>query len=244
MNQNNVFELKRELADWIRHILTRKDWTPTELARHSRLAPSTVIRLLGDPNYEFSPTLRTLRKLSDGSGYPIPSVILDSVANSRPERLWEEAPQASAPEPPPELRPEPAPARPPAQPQPRPAMALPVRQFALYHRSLGPLGDEDVEVRRPDFLIGDGTAFAFYMPDDSLEPWYPQGTEMYATRRRPPRPGRDLVVVTMKDDKAKVSLLRGVERENLRVESASDGAGAIPLDNIEEIAVVVGTRHI
>lgn len=240
--EQNIPEIKQELANWIRHILERKQWSPTQLARESKLAPSTVIRLLGDENYEFAPTLRTLRKISDGSSYPIPGALLDWVVDPR---MRERNPQireqmAQTPE---------------RQPldifQPNSVKQSSTRQNTLPVRSMlryGPVADSNgygsIDIPRPDYLVGDGTAFAFYMPDSDLEPWYPEGAEMYATRRRQPRAGRDLVVITLKDKTTKVRLLRGTEGQTLRIENAHHETDAVTMDSIDEIAIVVGAKFI
>ena len=68
------------VIDWIEHILKRKNWTGTDLARKSELAPSTILRLMNDPHHNFVPSLKTLRKIAEGSGYAIPSEIVSALA--------------------------------------------------------------------------------------------------------------------------------------------------------------------
>ena len=67
---------KAIVIEWIDHILDRKKWSGTDLARHSELAPSTILRLLNNPKHPFVPTVATLQKIANGSGYPIPKKVM------------------------------------------------------------------------------------------------------------------------------------------------------------------------
>jgi transcriptional regulator with XRE-family HTH domain len=70
---------KEIVIEWIDHILDRKKWTGTDLARHSDIAPSTILRLLNNPKHRFVPTVSTLQKIAVGSGYPIPKKVMEAL---------------------------------------------------------------------------------------------------------------------------------------------------------------------
>src|ERR1700722_18386662 len=70
---------KQIVIEWIDHILDRKGWNGTELARKSELAPSTLLRLLNDPEHPFLPSQRTLTKIAEGSGIPITKKVLEAI---------------------------------------------------------------------------------------------------------------------------------------------------------------------
>lgn len=50
-------------------------------------------------------------------------------------------------------------------------------------------------IRRPDFLEHVKDAFAFYVVGDSMSPRFEQGERLLVHPKRPPRPGRDVLVV-------------------------------------------------
>lgn len=90
-----------DVVEWIDHILKSKRWTGTDLARKANLAPSTILRMINDPQHRFMPSFRTLKKISEGSGYPIPEKIMfelkgpDAVAEDakRPDDLPPRSPR-------------------------------------------------------------------------------------------------------------------------------------------------------
>lgn len=50
-------------------------------------------------------------------------------------------------------------------------------------------------IRRPDFLEHVKDAFAFYVVGDSMSPRFEQGERLLVHPKRPPRPGRDVLVI-------------------------------------------------
>lgn len=55
-------------------------------------------------------------------------------------------------------------------------------------------------IRRPDFLEHVKDAFAFYVIGDSMSPRFEQGERLLVHPKRPPRPGRDVLVVFKNGD--------------------------------------------
>lgn len=220
---------KQVVIEWIDHILDRKRWNGTELARKSGLAPSTLLRLLNNPEHQFVPTLKTLQKIADGSGIPITKKVMDALGvDSKEENVTELGPSDSA------LRRAGyrAPSRP-ASVEFRHVSALPASlQAAAGAR-------RDGYVPAPPQLEGDETAFAFNMPDDSFGDWLKAGSLLFGTKRRDPI-GGDMILVTAKDGKSRVRLLVGIDENGLRLtkEMPPKGEETLKFDDIQDIAIV------
>jgi transcriptional regulator with XRE-family HTH domain len=226
---------KEIVIEWIDHILDRKKWTGTDLARSAELAPSTILRLLNNPKHPFVPTVSTLQKIASGSGYPIPKKVMEALGaagdggtanfeGGEPENVrrvnLRPARQATV-----ELR---------------HVSSLPA---ALQSAAAGPRRDGYVPA--PPQLEGDETAFAFHMPDSSLGMWFKTGVLMYATKRRDPVPG-DLVVLTDKSEKTRVRLLLDITENGLKLSKSlpEKEDEVIQFDDIKEIAIVAMTMRI
>lgn len=221
---------KEIVIEWIDHILDRKKWTGTDLARHSELAPSTILRLLNNPKHPFVPTVSTLQKIANGSGYPIPKKVMAALGaegegstNDEPENIrrvnLRPARQATV-----ELR---------------HVSSLP----AALQAASGPRRDGYVPA--PPQLEGDETAFAFHMPDNSLGMWVKTGALMYATKQRDPVPG-DLVMVTDKNQKTRVRLLLDITESGLKLSKSMPEKEdeTVAFDEVSEIAIVALTCRI
>lgn len=221
---------KKVVIDWIDHILDRKKWDGTRLAREAKLAPSTILRLLNDPEHPFIPTLKTLQKIADASGYPIPRKVTEALG----------APKMEAPEHAEEENGD----------SPRRDRGGRVRATTVQLRHVSSLpaslqaassGGREGYVAAPPQLDDDETAFAFYMPDDSFEPWLKSGSLMFATKRRDPV-RNDVVVVTDKNDRTKVRLLCGLDEDGLRLlkKMGSEEEERIAFDDIKDLAILIG----
>jgi transcriptional regulator with XRE-family HTH domain len=217
---------KRVVIEWIDHILTRKGWNGTELARKSGLAPSTLLRLLNDPDHPFVPTLKTLQKIADGSGIPITRKVMDAIGIDTEEHETE-----------------------PAEGMTRRVASRAGRSLTVEFRHVSALpaslqaaagSRKDGYVPAPPQLEGDETAFAFHMPDDSFGEWLRAGALMFGTKRRDPIAG-DIIVFTLKDGKSRVRLLTGIDEGGLRVtkEMPSHNEETVKFDDIEDIGIVV-----
>lgn len=218
---------KAIVIEWIDHILDRKKWNGTDLARACGLAPSTILRLLNNPEHPFVPTVTTLQKIANGSGYPIPKKVMAALGADQREgaAAAEEEGEGTR----------------------RARHRTPTVE--LRHVSSLPAGlqsaaspKRDAYVPAPPQLEGDETAFAFHMPDSSFGMWFKTGNLMYATKRRDPAPG-DLVMITGKDQKTRVRLLIDINEEGLSLSKSMPAKEdeKMSFDDIGEIAVVVMT---
>lgn len=220
----NMNTPKAVVVEWIEHILERKNTTGTDLARKSNVAPSTILRLLNDPEYEFIPSLKTLQKIAEGSGYPIPRKVMAALSG------YKEASAAAERE---EKMAERRQARTPMVPL-RHVSSLPA---ALQSASKS---NRDSAVAAPPQLEGDETAFAFHLPDDTFDPWMKSGTLCFATKRRDPVSG-DTVMITGTDGKTRVRLLMGIDESGMRLSKTHPAKEdeVLEFEKITEIAVVV-----
>jgi transcriptional regulator with XRE-family HTH domain len=218
---------KAIVIEWIDHILDRKKWNGTDLARKAGLAPSTILRLLNNPEHQFVPTVSTLQKIASGSGYPIPKKVLEALgagdeATSQFEGSddgFDSRRVSRARTPTVELR---------------HVSSLPAAlQSAASSR-------RDGYVAAPPQLEGDETAFAFHMPDSTFDPWLKSGQLMYASKRRDPVAG-DTVMITDKNDKTRVRLLMDIDENGLSLSKSMPAKAdeTMAFDDIKEIAIVM-----
>ncbi|WP_298962426.1 hypothetical protein [uncultured Methylobacterium sp.] len=197
---------RREFIDWVDHILQQRNMSATDLAHASNLAPSTLLRILNSRTHPFNISFMTMRKVSEGSGYPIPKSLMeahdvktseaaDPTPKPRPQVVKAAAPKMSAPE----------------------GRTIPLRHVSSLPSSLAPTVREDVQEACPPYMVGDETAFAFRMPDDSLAPVVRGGMLMFATKRRDPAAG-DIILVIDGTGRAKVRLVTDVDSDGFQVE--------------------------
>lgn len=221
---------KQVVIEWIDTILDRKRWNGTELARKSGLAPSTLLRLMNNPDHQFVPTLKTLQKIAEGAGVPITKKVMEALGIDAEENAQEvvttgeSAARRAASR---------AGARQPFTVEFRHVSALPASlQAAAGSR-------KDGYVPAPPQLEGDETAFAFHMPDDSLGEWLRAGSLMFGSKRRDPIAG-DVILVTLKDGKSRVRMLTGIDENGLRMtkEMSTKNEETIKFDDIQDIAIV------
>ena len=222
---------KQVVIEWIDTILDRKRWNGTELARKSGLAPSTLLRLMNNPDHQFVPTLKTLQKIAEGAGVPITKKVMEALGIDAEENAQEVVTTG-------ESAARRAASRVGARQQPftvefRHVSALPASlQAAAGSR-------KDGHVPAPPQLEGDETAFAFHMPDDSLGEWLRAGSLMFGSKRRDPIAG-DVILVTLKDGKSRVRMLTGIDENGLRItkEMPAKNEETIKFDDIQDIAIV------
>ena len=115
---------------------------------------------------------------------------------------------------------------------------LPVRYVSSLPSALVARVQQDVREACPPQMIGDETAFAFRMPDDSLAPLVRGGMMMFATKRRDPASG-DILLVIDGDGRAKVRLVSSVDEDGIhtRFDEKSD---TILFDDIKDFGIVEG----
>jgi transcriptional regulator with XRE-family HTH domain len=223
------------IVEWIEHILERKKWTGTDLARNAKMAPSTILRLMNDPKHTFIPTLATLQKIADTSGYPIPRKVTEVLGapkmephpasgagedlmktGSRRQRGVNILDQTSN----------------------IPLQVISTLPSKL-HSATKPNGD--LTVLNIPQLVGDDTAFAFHMPDNSLEPYVKASALMYASKRRDPQVN-DIVLLVDKEGRSRVRLLKEIDERGITLFTpAKDREETVEFDNIDTVAYVVAT---
>jgi transcriptional regulator with XRE-family HTH domain len=218
---------KEIVIEWIDHILDRKKWNGTDLARASDLAPSTILRLLNNPKHPFVPTVSTLQKIANGSGYPIPKKVMNALGAEDREGA---ALDTGEPE------------------NVRPRNLRPARQATVELRHVSSLPAalqsavstrRDSYVAAPPQLEGDETAFAFHMPDNTFDPWFKSGSLMFATKRRDPVAG-DTIIVTDKNGRSRVRLLMDITEAGLKLSKTHPATEdeVVGFDDIQDIAIV------
>jgi phage repressor protein C with HTH and peptisase S24 domain len=166
---------------WFFQALERSGATQADLARHLRLAPSAVSRMLkGERQMKQLETVQIAGFL----GISPEEVLRHAVDNA--------ASAAAADVPRPGRGRPPSPSTPAA---PRAADMIPIRS--------GGRGGTDQQMflqdgvgytSRPANLNGVREAYAIYMVGDSMEPRYEQGWLLHVNPFKPPRRGRDVVV--------------------------------------------------
>lgn len=219
---------KQVVIEWITDILDRRRINATELARKAELAPSTLLRLLNNPEHPFVPTLKTLQKVAQAAGIPITKKVMEALNVDDSENVVELGTTEKA-----MRRAGYSGGARAAQVELRHVSALP----ASLQAAAG--SKKDGYVAAPPQLEGDDTAFAFHMPDDSLGDWLKAGTLMFGTKRRDPIAG-DMVLVTGKDGKSRVRLLSGIDEKGLRLtkEMSTKNEETFKFDDIRDIAIV------
>jgi transcriptional regulator with XRE-family HTH domain len=224
LQEKNRIEVLGVVRNWIQHILDQKRWNGSDLASKSGLAPSTVLRIMNDPEHGFTPTLKTLQKIASGSSYPIPREVMDVLA--------------------PAVGPD-------VQGRGRPEfrqMMVEVRHVSSLPSTLHPITRRDISVPAPAQWEGDSTAFAFYMPDSTYDPLIKAGQLMFATKRRDPVAG-DLVLLTDKKGRTQVKILDHISEGGMclskaRIGQAGDGLETVGFDEIHELAIVGAIQKI
>jgi transcriptional regulator with XRE-family HTH domain len=216
---------KEEVIDWINHILAQKKWTGTDLARNADLAPSTILRMLNDPNHHFTPSLRTLKKIAHGSGYPIPNLVLRSLDVGRMEPSNDDDPEQAT-------------RKSNVRSFPR-VPRLKVRHVSTLPKALHPQSTEEVSVPCPPQLTDDATAFAFYLAESSFEPWFRAGSLVYVTKRRDPVEG-DIILVTKKDGRSFVRLVTAITEKGIELAKGQPVVSdmTVPFDDLDDWALV------
>jgi phage repressor protein C with HTH and peptisase S24 domain len=215
---------------WFQQSLERIGATQADLARHLRLAPSAVSRMLKGE--------RQMKQLE--------TVQIASFLRLSPEEVLRHA-VAEAPAQPGLELPRPGRGRPPTAVSsgglPRLAELIPIRSAgrgggdqAMFLED-GPIG----YTARPSNLTGVRAAYAIYMVGDSMEPRYEPGWLLHVNPFKPPTRGRD-VVVYKKGQAVLIKQFVGWEGDMLVLRQLNPPETLrIPRPEIEECHLVVGT---
>lgn len=175
-------KVKIASVQYVRDVLERRGQTPTELARDVGVSSTTLTRPLNSPQHKHSISLKTLIKIQEISGVPLPSVLL----GTKQERALVPNNHKSAP-----------------------ALDLPVWGQARGANGDGFVVNTDLVssyVERPWFLLGKRGSYALYTHEDSMSPVYEHGHLLYIDPSRPISPGDD-VVIELTDGQAFVKRL-------------------------------------
>lgn len=168
-------------AAWFQHALDRAGVSQADLARHLRLAPSAISRMLkGERQMKLAEAVRIAAFLG---------VSQDDVlhhANAEAQHLGPTLPSRRG-----------RPPRAATQLPTRPAGVepIPIRSIANSGGALcltqGPIG----YTARPPNLSGVRDGYAIYMVGDTMQPRYEQGWLLHVNPFKPPSRGRDVVVL-------------------------------------------------
>ncbi len=211
---------KEMVIEWIDTILDKKRWNGTELARKAEISPSTILRLMNDPNHEFVPTIRTLVKISEAANMPIPKKVMDAI-NVRDVNGGDSEPSRTRSR--------------------QSASNVEVRYLSSLPQSLqsqnAPKAIQHVQL--PVQLEGDNTAFAFYMFDNSLDPFIKSGALLFASKRRDQASG-DMLMITDKSGRSSIRFLMGIDENGLKVSKSLPVKEdeTIGFDDIAELAII------
>lgn len=214
---------REAVIEWIRLLMRKRDWSGTDLARNAGISPSTILRALNQPDYEYVFSQRTLEKIARGAGEPLPAHLrdyatdVDAPSGSHPTKWgWQSS------------------SHPYRLIEVRSVSALPVSSHSRVKVSKAEV------VPAPVQLEDDETAFAFRNPDEALGLWFRPRALMFATQARDPS-GGDLVMLTGKDGRTRVRLLLGIDESGLSLSRSMPAKEdeKVDFDEIGDIAVIV-----
>jgi transcriptional regulator with XRE-family HTH domain len=222
---------RQEFISWVDHILERRQQDATHLALDSDLSPSTILRLLNNKNHTYLPSMTTLRKIANGSGYPIPQKLLQAY-----EVQVTEPDAAPRPRPTANVRGGPAAQRTVEVGAPR---KVAVRHVSTLPKSLAPIVPSEQRVEVLPMLKDDTTAFAFKMPDDSLAPVVRGGAMVFASKSRDPAID-DIVLIVDENGRAKVRAITGVNEDGYIVSPVmrQDQTETVAFDAIKDWGII------
>lgn len=166
----------------------------TNLARRAGVSSTTLTRFHNDPGYTNSLSARTLKKLSDASGVPLPASL-----GGAPGAMVAPGAQNAVN----------GLAIPQSGPRDLPVVGHVRGGQEGYFFDNGLIQSY---AERPWFLLGQSGAYAVYVNDGSMEPVMRHGQLVYVSPAVPPRPGDD-VVVQLTDGQG---LLKRLQRRTAR----------------------------
>jgi phage repressor protein C with HTH and peptisase S24 domain len=215
-------------ANWFSQALERIGATQADLARHLRLAPSAVSRMMkGERQMKQLETVQIAAFLR-----ATPEEVLRHAVSQTGSPAVADAPRMG--------RGRPAAS---AASAPRPADVIPIRSAgrggadqAMFLED-GPIG----YTSRPSNLNGVRAAYAIYMVGDSMQPRYEQGWLLHINPFKPPTRGRD-VVVYKRDQAVLIKQFVGWEGDSLVLHQLNpDAMLRIPRNEVQECHLIVGT---
>jgi len=209
---------------WFHQALERAGASQADLARHLRLAPSAVSRMLKGE--------RQMKQLE--------TVQIADFLGVTPEEVLRHAVESSMSLPPADA-PRPSRGRPPSASS-RAGDQIPIRAAGR--------GGTEQEMfldlgytARPANLSGVREAYAIYMVGDSMEPRYEQGWLLHINPFKPPKRGQD-VVVRKRGDAVLVKQFVGWEGDNLVLRQFNPpDTLRIPRNEVRECHLIVGAAY-
>jgi phage repressor protein C with HTH and peptisase S24 domain len=215
-------------TSWFHQALERAGASQADLARHLRLAPSAVSRML-----------KGERKMTQ-----LETVQVATFLRVSPEEVLSHAVEGPVAQPPADA-PRPSRGRPPS--------ALSAAGDRIPIRSAGRGGTEQEMftdlgyTQRPANLAGVREAYAIYMVGDSMEPRYEQGWLLHVNPFKPPRRGQDVIVRRRGEivgDAVLVKQFVGWEGDTLVLRQFNPpDTLRIPRDEVRECHLIVGAAY-
>ena len=217
-------------ASWFHQALERIGATQADLARHLRLAPSAVSRMLKGE--------RQMKQLE--------TVPIAAFLGVSPDEVLRHA-VAETGSPPPVDMPRPGRGRPPsASPSgvSRSTDMIPIRSAGRGGADQEMFLDDGIGyTARPANLSGIREAYAIYMVGDSMEPRYEQGWLLHVNPFKPPKRGRD-VVVYKQGQAVLIKQFVGWEGDTLVLRQFNPpDTLRIPRDEVRECHLIVGAAY-
>jgi phage repressor protein C with HTH and peptisase S24 domain len=201
----------------------------TNLARRAGVSSTTLTRFHNDPNYTNSLSARTLKKLSDATGVPLPPDLGGAPSHAMNHAIAAGGAGFNAA------------AIPPAGPR-----DLPVVGHARGGKEGYFFDNGIVEsfVERPWFLLGQSNAYAVYVNDASMEPVLRHGQLAYVSPTVPPTPGDD-VIVQLSDGQGLIKRLARRTTKHLILEQFNPARRLdIPVDSVRSVHLVVAVLKV
>lgn len=176
-------EMNRQIARWMEGVMAATGMNARRWALAAGVDPTTVSRIIKDPENSSTTTTQVLKKLAEAAQVPMPVLdgrqpTPDTSMSGRRETL------AAGPR------------------------DLPIRGNGRGGANGLFMDNGAIQgmVERPAQLNGVPSAFAIYMNGDSMEPRYFQGEILYINPLKPVRPG-DFVLIELENEEAYVKRL-------------------------------------
>jgi phage repressor protein C with HTH and peptisase S24 domain len=201
----------------------------TNLARRAGVSSTTLTRFHNDPNYTNSLSARTLKKLSDATGVPLPPDLGGAPSNVMSHVATPASGAFNATPIPPAGR-----------------RDLPVVGHARGGKEGYFFDNGIVEsfVERPWFLLGQSNAYAVYVNESSMEPVLRHGQLAYVSPTVPPTPGDD-VIVQLTDGQGLIKRLVRRTTKHLILEQFNPAKRLdIPIDSVRSVHLVVAVLKV
>jgi phage repressor protein C with HTH and peptisase S24 domain len=196
----------------------------TNLARRAGVSSTTLTRFHNDPGYTNSLSARTLQKLSDATGIPLPASL-----GGAPGAMT--VPQGSLN----------GVAIPRSGPRDLPVVGHARGGQEGYFFDNGLI---ESYAERPWFLLGQSNAYAVYVNDGSMEPVLRHGQLVYVSPAVPPSPGDD-VVVQLTDGQGLIKRLQRRTARHLVLEQFNpEKRLEIPVGTVRSVHLVVAVLKV